>query len=109
MAEAQMRPEMRPVCEVRITSKGPRFFRGEDGAVMFELQLDSRCKIGPRPMKSDDKRQHPAAWQAFTGQAKAEPMERTIEAADHPAAKAQHDADKAERQRRMDARRGGGL
>jgi hypothetical protein len=102
---------MRPVCDVRITSKGPRFFRGEDGAVMFELQLDSRCKIGPRPMVDADRSQHPAAWQAFTTAepAKAEPMARTLEAVDHPGAKAVHDEHKAERQRRMDVRRGGGL
>jgi hypothetical protein len=101
----------RPVCDVRIASKGPRFFRGEDDAVMFEIQLDSRSKIGPRPMIVADKQQYPKAWEAFTAgePAEAEPLKPMIEAADHPGAKAAHDDDKARRQRRMDARRGGGL
>ena len=64
MAEAQ-KP---PVCDIRIASKGPRFFRDEDGAVMFEIQLDSRSKIGPRAAIDADKHQYPTAWRAF-GQA----------------------------------------
>ena len=56
----------RPVCDVRIASKGPRFFRDEKGAVMFEIQLDSRSKIGPRPVIDADKHQYPSAWREFT-------------------------------------------
>jgi hypothetical protein len=83
----------RPVCDVRIASKGPRFFRNEDGGVMFEIQLDSRSKIGPRPAIDVDRHQYPTAWRAFT-------------TGNHQAA---GDAAKAERQRRKDAGRAGGL
>jgi hypothetical protein len=86
MAEAQ-KP---PVCDIRIASKGPRFFRDEDGAVMFEIQLDSRSKIGPRAAIDADKHQYPTAWRAFaTGEQAA--------------------GDAAESQRRKNAKRGGGL
>lgn len=100
----------RPVCDVRIASKGPRFFRGEDG-VMFEIQLDSRSKIGPRPMTAADKHQYPAAWSAFTTgeQSEAEPLKRPITAEDHPDAKAAHGDEAAKRQAAMDRKRGGGL
>ena len=88
MAEVQ-KP---PVCDVRVASKGPRFFRDEDGAVMFEIQLDSRSRIGPRPAIDVDRHQYPTAWRAFaTGD------------------QAAGDAAKAERQRRKDAGRAGGL
>jgi hypothetical protein len=106
MAETQKLP----VCDVRIATKGPRFFRGEDGGVLFEIQLDSRSKIGPRPMVEADKHQYPKAWDRFTtGEpSQAEPLKPLAKFVDHPQAKAEHDADKAERQRRMDAKRGGG-
>ena len=100
--------ETRPVCDIRIAAKGPRFFRADEG-VMFEIQLDSRCKIGPRPMAEADARQYPQAWEDFTTGDPAEPFEPRLEAVDHPAAKAEADAQKAERQRRMDTKRGGGL
>jgi hypothetical protein len=100
----------RPVCDVRIASKGPRFFRSEAGAPMFEIQLDSRSKIGPRPMIDADKHQYPKAWKAFVDgePSAAEPLKPHVRFEDHPKAKAAHDVDKAERQRRMDAKRGGG-
>jgi len=97
----------RPVCDVRIASKGPRFFRTEDG-VMFEIQIDSRSRIGPRPMISADKHQYPAAWQAFTRGEPAEPLRPRVEFVDLPEAKAAHDREAAERQRQRDAKRGGG-
>lgn len=99
-----------PVCAVHVASRGPRFFRTGE-AVMFEITLDSRSKIGPRPMRDEDRRQYPTAWKAFeTGEVSAaEPLTPLIEAVDIPGAKAAQDAQKAERQRRMDARRGGGL
>lgn len=109
MTDAQ-HPAKAPICEVRIASKGPRFFRGEDGGVLFEIRLDSRSKIGPRPATELDADQYPAAWRAFTtGEAAIEPLTPQIEAVDIPAAKAAQDAQRTERQRRMDARRGGGL
>jgi hypothetical protein len=100
----------RPVCDVRIATKGPRFFRNGD-QVMFEIQLDSRSKIGPRPMTASDKDQYPVAWEAFRDgeRSAAEPIKPLIEAVDHPGAKAAHEAAKAERQANMDAKRRGGL
>lgn len=103
-------PAKAPICQVRIASKGPRFFRGEDGGVQFEIRLDSRSKIGPRPATELDADQYPAAWRAFAaGEEAAEPLTPQIEAVDIPAAKAAQAAERSERQRRMDARRGGGL
>lgn len=101
----------RPVCDVRIAAKGPRFFRGEDGEVRFEIQLDSRCKIGPRPMLEADAQQYPQAWEAFAAAeaAAGEPLKQVMAVVDNPAAKTDAEAQKAERQRRMDAKRGGGL
>jgi hypothetical protein len=96
----------RPVSDVRIATRGARFFKGDD-AVMFEFQIDSRSKVGPRPAIESDKRQYPGAWQTFTDGEQPGPIKPLISAIDHPDAKAAHDAEAAKRQQRMDTKRGG--
>lgn len=100
-----------PVCAAHVSSRGPRFFRGEAGEVMFEITLDARSKIGPRPAIERDHHDYPKAWEAFTAgeQSAAEPLALMVKFEDHPEAKAAHDTEKAERQERMDRKRGGGL
>ena len=41
---------------------GPRFFRGDNGAEMFEHRIDSRSCIGPRVATKIDKQNHPGLW-----------------------------------------------
>lgn len=45
-----------PVHDVRISTKGPHFFRGEDGAVLLEIHLDSRSKFGLWAVMDVDRR-----------------------------------------------------
>jgi hypothetical protein len=103
-----MAETLHPVCAAHVSSRGPRFFRADAG-VMFEFTLDARSKVGPRPMIAADKHQYPGAWRAFEEGEQAEPVKAGVEFVDHPEAKAAHDQEKAERQRKMDAKRGGGL
>ena len=101
-----------PVFAVNCAPRGPRFFRGADGEVMFEIQLDRRSKVGPRPAIDEDRRQYPHAWSTFEADVHDEPPEPVkplLETVDHPGAKAAHDEEKADRQRRMDQKRGSGL
>lgn len=116
----------RPVVAAHVSSRGPRFYRGEDGAIMFKITLDARSSIGPRPMIDADKHQYPTAWKAFEDEEAAEQLaaeereciraegecqalERIGKPIDVHGAKAAADADKAERQAAMDRKRGGGL
>lgn len=103
----------RPVCAAHVASRGPRFFKTDDG-VMFEITLDHRSKIGPRPATEEDSLAYPAAWRAFTdaevsGAEPVAPGKPLVQFKDHPAAKAEAEKLAAERQAKMDAKRSGGL
>ena len=54
---------------------GPRFFRSDDGVVMFEHRIDSSSMIGPRPASKIDKENNPDLWAAFFAQ---QPEEEAI-------------------------------
>jgi hypothetical protein len=99
-----------PVCAVHVASRGPRFYRDETGAVMFKITLDARSSIGPRPATERDHHDYPAAWKAFQDGdvSAAEPTRPMMSTEDHPDAKAAHERQAAERQRKMDERRGRG-
>lgn len=109
-----MAEPMRPVVASHVSSRGPRFFRTEEG-VMFEITLDHRSKIGPRAATEADSLQYPAAWKTFADAELAAdegndadavaPGAPIIQAEDNPQAKAEAEKLAAERQARMDAKR----
>jgi hypothetical protein len=45
--------------------RGPKFFRGDDGEVMFQFVLDPTNSIGPRPATARDRSEHAEAYRLF--------------------------------------------
>lgn len=45
---------------------GPRFFRANDGTVMFEFTVDPNNVIGPRPASPKDRSKHAETYRAFS-------------------------------------------
>lgn len=46
-------------------TRGAKFFRDDEGAVMFEFVIDGLNSLGPRPAHDGDRRSHAEAWAAF--------------------------------------------
>lgn len=54
-----------PATQVEVIAKrGPRFYRREDGVVMFEFVNDGTSKVS-HPATIDDRKNYPEAWRAF--------------------------------------------
>lgn len=51
---------------------GPRFFRANDGTVMFEFTVDPNNVIGPRPASPLDRSKHAEVYRAFSSSDTAE-------------------------------------